>query len=121
MITGDEVNDVTQPVMAKADNSNTAHHELCKYLRDHILDELDGAKDYMSKAVKLKSMHPDMAYKFYKMSDMEAEHANALANMFTKISEDDLCHADMYKDIMESYNENMTEVHNLKMLYHSAA
>lgn len=124
MLMGEETNETVYsqaPVQANKEENNTAHSEMCKYLRDHILEELDGAKDYMSKAVKLKSSHPMMSRKFYKMSEMEAEHANVLANMFTSISVDDICHAEMYKDIMEGYNTNMTEVSNLKKLYHSEA
>lgn len=120
MLMGEETSDVSYSKSLKTEN-DTAHSEMCKYLHDHILEELDGAKDYMSKAVKLKSSHPSMARKFYRMSEMEAEHANALANMFTSISADDICHAEMYKDIMEGYNVNMTEVSNLKKLYHSEA
>lgn len=92
----------------------------CQYLKEHILDELDGAKDYMMKAVEWKQRKPEWSKHFYRMSEMEAEHATTLTKMFTSVNdEDELCLSKMYKDIMDSYNTNMLEVANLKKLYYS--
>lgn len=107
----------------ESQNRSYAHDKamtMCEYLKEHIMDELEGAKDYMMKAVEFKNKKPKWAERFYKMSEMEAEHANMLSNIFTSIDdEDELCQAKMYKEIMEAYNTNMLEVANLKKLYYS--
>lgn len=52
------------------------------YLKDHICEELDGAQDYLMKALNIKEDHPEWAKSFYEMSNMELEHARSLYKMF---------------------------------------
>ena len=52
------------------------------YLKDHMFEEVSGAKDYMRKAIYLKQKHPDRSKQFYDMANMELEHARALYKMF---------------------------------------
>lgn len=53
-----------------------------KYLKTQIIDELDGAKDYIMKAIELKPMTPTWAKIFSDMSAAELEHASRLFKMF---------------------------------------
>lgn len=93
---------------------------LCEYLKDHIMEELEGAKDYMSKAIELKERYPAWGQKFYKMAEMEVEHANCMNKIFISMDETDYpCHDSMYKEILESYTKYMTEISAMKQMYHS--
>ena len=112
----------SQQTMTPAKNPEpmeTKEMSMCEYLKDHIIEELEGAKDYMMKAVEYRITKPEWSKKFYKMSEMEAEHANCLSKMFNSMDTDEICHAEMYKEIMDAYNVNMLEVSNLKKLYYS--
>lgn len=53
-----------------------------KYFKSQICDEIDGANDYIEKAIEIKPMNPDWAKQFVQMSDMEKEHATTLYSMF---------------------------------------
>ena len=90
-----------------------------KYLHDHIVEEIDGAVDYWSKAVEHKGT--DMGCMFRRMAEMELEHANALTKMFTKAekpkSVTDADYVAMYKGILDAYSEGMGKVEALKKLY----
>lgn len=56
-----------------------------EYLSKHIHEEIEGAMDYMTKALEWKAKNTDIAHKFYKMSEMELEHANCLTKMFNSM------------------------------------
>ena len=60
-----------------------------QYLSSHIHEEIEGAIDYLQKAIELKSKAPDWAAKFYKMSEMEVEHANCMTKMFNSVDKPD--------------------------------
>ncbi len=93
---------------------------LCEYLRDHIIEELEGAKDYMTKAMELKETYPAWSYKFYKMAEMETEHANCMNKIFASMGDsEDPCHDSMYREILESYTKYMTEISTMKKMYYS--
>ena len=93
---------------------------LCEYLRDHIMEELEGAKDYMTKALELKETYPAWAQKFCKMAEMETEHANCMNKMFASMGDtEDPCHDSMYKDILEAYTKYMTEISTMKKMFRS--
>lgn len=53
-----------------------------KYFKDHICEELDGACDYIKKAIELKAMDPAMSKTFMEMSANELTHATSLHKMF---------------------------------------
>ena len=52
------------------------------YFKDHICEELDGACDYIKKAIELKAMDAAMAKIFMEMSAAELNHATQLHKMF---------------------------------------
>lgn len=53
-----------------------------EYFKEHICEELDGACDYIKKAIELKAMDAAMAKTFVDMSAAELNHANQLHKMF---------------------------------------
>ena len=92
---------------------------MLEYLQEHILEEIDGAVDYWTKAVEHKC--DDWGVLFRQMGNMELEHANALTKMFSKTPKNneitDKDYAEMYKKIMDSYTNNMNKIENLKKMY----
>ena len=92
---------------------------MLKYLKDHILEEIDGAIDYWTKAIEHKGT--DWGCVFRKMGDMELEHANAMTKMFNKIdkpkSVTDAEYAEMHKAILDAYANGMSKVEAMKKLY----
>ena len=53
-----------------------------EYFEDHIYEELDGACDYIKKAIELKAMDAAMSKTFVDMSAAELNHATQLHKMF---------------------------------------
>lgn len=96
---------------------------MIKYLRDHIKEEINGAKDYYTKAVELKAQHPEWAMKFFKMGEMEIEHASCLTKMFNSIDKPnamaDAEYSESQKSIINDYATSMSVIENLKRLYWS--
>ena len=92
---------------------------MLEYLQEHILEEIDGAVDYWTKAVEHKS--DEWGILFRQMANMEIEHANALTKMFSRTSKSnemtDKEYAEMYKKILDSYTHNMNKIENLKKMY----
>lgn len=91
------------------------------YLKDHILEEIDGAMDYMTKAIECKG-NP-CGEKFYRMSEMEIEHANAMLKMFNTYEKPktvtDAEYSAMQKAILDSYSNNMVKFNEMKKVYWS--
>ena len=52
------------------------------YFESHIMEELDGACDYIKRAIELKAMDAAMSKTFAEMSAAELDHANHLHKMF---------------------------------------
>lgn len=92
---------------------------MLKYLKDHIVDEVEGAVDYMEKAIERKGTAEGA--QFRKMSEMELEHANALVKMFrnTPKPEDmkDADYADCQKEVLNTYVDAMGKLEAMKALY----
>lgn len=92
-----------------------------EYLSNHIREEIEGAMDYLSKAIELKSTHPEMASKFYKMSEMEVEHANCMTKMFNSMAKpdnvSDMDYSNMQKGIIDSYAQSMSKIEHMKKLF----
>lgn len=91
------------------------------YFRDQICEELDGACDYLKKAVDFMSTRPDFAQHFIEMSDMEEGHATTLYRMFM-----DLYMEDGGKDrymtqardrIMDCFSSKMRKLEDLRAAY----
>lgn len=91
------------------------------YLKDHIKEEIEGAKDYMTKALALKKSHPDMSWTFYNMAQVELDHANCLTKMFNKMekpeSMSDSEHSTILKEVVNAYSTSMSEIESMKKLY----
>lgn len=94
---------------------------MLKYLKDHILEELEGAIDYLEKAIECKKS--PMGYKFYRMSEMEVEHANCLTKMLNNLEKDeassDTEYSAVYKSVLDAYTTHMGKIESLKKLYYS--
>lgn len=54
------------------------------YLKEHMFDELNGAKEYYKQASCLKKNNPAWSKQFYDMANMEMAHAKNLYNMFVE-------------------------------------
>ena len=89
------------------------------YLKEHITEEIEGAIDYMTKAVEHKGTHCGEI--FYEMAKMELEHANQLTRIFKKtdkpVSMTDAEHASIQKAVLTAYMDGMTKIESLKKLY----
>ena len=53
------------------------------YLKEHICEELDGAEEYINRAIEIKAMDPSWAKMFYEMSSQELAHAGYFYKMAT--------------------------------------
>ena len=92
---------------------------MLEYLKTHILEEIEGAIDYWSKAVEHKK--DDWGCLFRKMAEMELEHANVLTKMFLKMEKPkavtDAEYSAMHKEILDSYADGMSKVEAMKKIY----
>lgn len=101
---------------------------MLEYLKNHIIEELDGAVEYWEKALELKGT--EEGYWFKQMADMELEHANCLNQMFhkadkkeenaSKISTTTVVKPinNMYKEILDAYTESMNKIQAMKKMYY---
>ena len=91
------------------------------YLKDHIIEEIQGAMDYMTKAIEHKK--DPCGSKFYEMSKMEIEHANTLLRIFNSTEKPstvtDAEYSAMQKLILDTYTNTMSKYGELKKLYWS--
>lgn len=51
------------------------------YLKEHMCEEFDGAKDYLKQALNLKNTNADWSKNFYEMGKTELDHAMSLYKM----------------------------------------
>lgn len=99
------------------------------YLEEQIKDELNGAKNYIEKAIEVKPTNYMWSRCFARMADMEADHAGNLMRMFEDMirsmkssNEHEPVNAtaatvkpeEMYKNLMKEFGETMTYVANMK-------
>lgn len=94
---------------------------MLEYLKKHILEEIEGAEDYMAKAIELKET--SHGPKFYDMAMMELSHANCMTKMLNSLEKSktvsDADYAKTYKDILEAYTTSMGKLEAMKKLYWS--
>lgn len=57
------------------------------YLSNQLVDELDGAEDYIKRAFELKPNRPDVAMTFANMAKAELEHASDIYKMVEECTE----------------------------------
>lgn len=88
--------------------------DIC-YYNAQIKDELDGAADYIKRAINEKGVHPQWASYFVKMSSAELEHAATLVSIFSeayraeKEATDDSYAAEILDDVFETINDMYAE------------
>lgn len=91
------------------------------YLRKHISEEIEGAIDYLKKAIELKADYPTIAEKFYRMSEMEVEHANCMTKIFNSLERQPSTtlsdYSKMQEEIIDAYTTSMSKIENMKKLY----
>lgn len=91
---------------------------MLEYIKEHIIEELDGAVEYWTKALECKD--EAMGTMFRHMADAELEHANTLTKMLKKIEPDEsnMKESDtIYKNILEAYSSAMNKIEMIKKLY----
>ena len=92
---------------------------MLKYLQEHIKEELEGAEDYMSKAIEYRDTCNGT--KFYNMAMMELEHANCLTKMFSSMEKPEKVsyeeYSKMHQEILNSYSTSMGKLEAMKKLY----
>ena len=85
------------------------------YLKDHIVDELNGATEYWTKAVEHKGTKEGCVFR--SMAEAEIEHANKLTKMMTDEKNNTTEYTTAYKDVLEAYTTYMNKIETLKKLY----
>ena len=95
------------------------------YFEHQIIDELQGAKDYIQRAIEIKPMSPKWGKLFFEMSSQEAQHAENLYSMFNEYcskvtgSFDEVPSyiQDMRERITKMYTEEMSMIKNMHSIY----
>ena len=86
------------------------------YIKNHILEELEGAVDYWTKAVDYKGTHIGEIFK--NMAEAELEHANSLLEIFNKLETNNYyIEEEMYREILDAYGDGMYKIAKLERLY----
>ena len=86
------------------------------YIKNHILEELEGAADYWTKAVDYKGTRIGETFK--NMAEAELEHANSLLEIFNKLETNDYyIEEEMYREILDAYSKAMYKIAKLERLY----
>ena len=75
-----------------------------QYFKEHLDDELEGAKDYIMRAMELKPMNLSWAKHFVEMSSAELNHATTIYELFN----------DYYKTLSGSYTKMPEYIENIK-------
>lgn len=101
------------------------------YYNGQVKEELDGAMEYIKKAILLKKDHLNWAQLYQKMSMTELEHASTLMKIFeedykaTAAEIEANGHTPLYlndcrKSIMDMHQEFSSKVNYLHELYNKA-
>lgn len=92
---------------------------MLEYLKDHIIEEIDGAMEYMAKAIEYKDKL--WGQKFYDMSMTELSHANCLTKMFNAEEKPDnmtdAAYSQAQKAILDAYTTGMGKIEGMKKLF----
>ena len=91
------------------------------YYNNQISDELDGACDYIQRAIACKDTNSNHASTFAKMSEMELEHASELLDMFkedySKEATSDSIYPQIKQLLLNMYAESYAKVKYMQELY----
>ena len=86
------------------------------YIKNHIIEELNGAIDYWSKAVEYKKTL--IGETFREMAETELDHANSLLEIFNKLESNNYyIEEELYTEILKAYSDGMYKIAKLKRLY----
>lgn len=91
---------------------------MLEYIKEHIIEELQGAVDYWTKALENKGTENGMIFKH--MADAEIDHANCLTKMLKHIEAPKSSKIDsenVYKEILDEYTMAMNKIEAIKKLY----
>lgn len=88
-----------------------------EYFKEHICEELEGAKDYIQRAIEIKAMDQSWGKRFYEMSTQELSHAQMLFDMardyYNKVTSVFKEPPDYMEDCMDEITEMFTEQYSL--------
>jgi hypothetical protein len=77
------------------------------YLKDHLVEELEGSKEYIVRAIEIKAMDPHWGKMFYDMSVSELSHASNFYSMaqdyYAKVTS-------VYKETPDYMDECMDDI-----------
>ena len=101
------------------------------YYNNQVKEELDGAMEYIKKAILLKKDHPTWAQMYQKMSATELEHAATLMKIFEEDYKAEVAnmeekdHTPLYlndcrKSIIDMHQEFSSKINYLHELYNKA-
>lgn len=92
-----------------------------KYFKEQICEELEGACDYLKKAIDCMKHYPEWSKKFKSMSDAEEHHATELYKMFmdwyTNEENQDSHAQAMREGIMNCFSEYMRKLEDHRITY----
>mgnify|MGYP002525607692 CR=1 FL=1 len=92
-----------------------------KWFKDHICDELKGAECYLKQSIDTMKSYPEWSETFYKMADMEQDHATNLYKMFMDMYTDtegtDPYMKTMRDCIMDCFSTSMRKIEDYKVTY----
>ena len=96
-----------------------------KYFECQITDELEGAKDYIQRAIEIKPMSPKWGKLFYEMSSQEVAHAENLYLMFNEycskvtgsFEEVPKYIRNMRENITKMYTEELATIKAMHLIY----
>jgi ferritin len=98
--------------------------DIC-YYNSQLKDELDGAMEYVQRAMHCKKDYPNWASMYMKMATAELDHASMLIKIFEedyKLSTDEMdeipqCIEDVRTTLLDMYAEFATKVKYLQEMY----
>lgn len=89
-----------------------------RYFKEQICEELDGASQYLKKAIDCMKSHPEWSDKFIEMSEAEQNHATNLYKMFIEMYAEsqgkDPFMTSMRDGIIDCFSKNMRKIEDLK-------
>ena len=96
-----------------------------KYFEHQIIDELQGAKDYIQRAIEIKPMSPRWGKLFYDMSMQEATHADNLYSMFNEycskvtgsFEEIPKYICETRENVVKTYTEEMATIKTMQSIF----
>ena len=91
-----------------------------RYFKDQICDELEGARDYLKKAIDYYKTRPEWSAKFYEMAEAEEHHATELYKMFVQMYSENAITYQMSQArdmIMECFSVQMRKIEDCKTTY----